>query len=57
MKYKLDANVELDEYEIIQKVVDRDEINDLIDVVQQQIDQWQECSIIITVRHLVCMVE
>jgi hypothetical protein len=39
MKYKLDANVELDEYEILLNVVDGDDINDLIDVVQQQIDQ------------------
>ena len=50
------ANVELEEYTIICSV-NNDTLTDFVDVVKKEIDMWQECEAIVTIRRLICSIE
>ena len=56
MKWGLTADTELDEYTIL-CLVNRDTLEDFVDIVKDEMDMWQECEAVVTIRRLICSVE
>ena len=56
MKWDLTANTELDEYTIL-CLVNKDTLADFIDIIKKEIDMWQECEVVVTIRRLICPIE
>ena len=56
MKYKLRANVELDEYDIL-CLIKKDNLADFVDIVKKELDQWNSIEITIPIRRMVCTVD
>ena len=50
------ANVELDEYTIICSV-NYDTLEDFIDIVKKELDQWESIEITLPIRQLVLTIE
>lgn len=51
-----DANVELDEYQIL-CLINKGNLVDFVDMIKAEIDMWQECEVVVTIRRLVCSIE
>jgi len=56
MKRELTADTELDEYTII-CLVNKDTLEDFLNIVKKEIDMWQECEAVVTIRRLICSIE
>ncbi len=52
MKWELTANTELDEYTVL-CLVNKDNLADFVDIVKDEIDMWQECEAVVTIRRLI----
>ena len=50
------ANVELDEYTIL-CLVNKNNLEDFVDIIKKEIDMWQECEAVVTIRRLICFIE
>ena len=49
------ANVEMDEYEVICEV-NRDTLEDFVAIVKKELDQWNSIEITVPIRQLVCTI-
>ena len=56
MKWELTADTELDEYTIL-CLVNKDTLEDFIGIIKGEIDMWQECEVVVTIRRLICSIE
>lgn len=56
MKRELVADTELDEYTIL-CFVNKDTLEYFVDIVKKEIDMWQECEAVVTIRRLICTIE
>ena len=56
MKWELIADTELDEYTLL-CLVNKDTLVDFIDIIKKEIDMWQECEAVVTIRRLICSIE
>ena len=50
------ANVTIDEYEII-CTVNKDSLLDFIDIIKNEIEQWKQVEVIVTIRKLICIID
>ena len=50
------ANVEMDEYEVI-ALVNKDMLEDFIDLIKNEIKQWGQVEVIVLIRRLICTIE
>jgi hypothetical protein len=55
MEWKFAANTELDEYTIL-CMVNKDDLTDFVDLVKEELDQWQSIEIIVPIRKFFCVV-
>jgi len=56
MKRELIADTELDEYTIL-CLITKDTLTDFTDIIKKEIDMWQECKAVVTIRRLICSIE
>ena len=56
MKYKLRANVELDEYDVL-CLINNDNLADFVDIIKKELAQWNTIEVTIPIRRLVCVVD
>lgn len=56
MKRELIANTELDEYTIL-CLINKDTLEDFVDIVKKELDQWESIEITVPIRQLVCNIE
>ena len=54
------ANVELDEYEILCSV-NKDNLDDFIEILKKEVEKWEsegwDVPVVVTIRNLICIVE
>jgi hypothetical protein len=50
------ANVKMDEYEII-CTVSKDTLLDFIDIIKNEIEQWEKVKVIVPIKKLICSIK
>jgi hypothetical protein len=50
------ANVTIDEYEII-CTVSKDSLLDFIDIIKNEIEQWNQVQVIVSIKKLICIID
>ena len=56
MKLELTADTEMDEYTVL-CLVNKNTLEDFVDMIKAEIDMWQECEAVVTIRRLFCYIK
>jgi len=51
------CDIQMDIYDIICHIQDEDDLQDFIGILKQQLDQWGEVKLKVTVKHLIGLVK
>ena len=51
-----EANVEMDVYEVI-CTVSKDSLLDFIDIIKNEIEQWNQVQVIVSIKKLNCIID